>query len=221
VTTVAFDVNETLLDLRALRDPFVAAFGDASPMGEWFARLLHASVVANQVGAYHPFGELAGVALDGVAHRRGVVLSAAERTAIVGGLLHLPPHSDVVPGLERLRAAGSRVVALTNGSPEAVAAQLSNGGIRHLFDEALSVEPSGKFKPDPAPYGMAAAHLGVDPGKLWMVAAHDWDIAGAKHAGWRGAYVARGGLPYSPLLPAADVAAPDLGGVVDAILASA
>ncbi len=217
--TVVFDVNETLLDLRALRAPFAAAFGDASPMGEWFARLLHASVVANQIGSYHPFGTLAGTALDGVAHRRGVTLTEKQRAAIVGGLSHLPPHDDVVPGLERLRDAGRRVVALTNGSPDAVEAQLTNAGIRHLFDEALSVEPSGKFKPDPAPYDMAARHLDRAPHELWMIAAHDWDIAGAKRAGWNGAYLARGGLPYSPLLPAPDVIEPDLGSVVEAVLA--
>jgi phosphoserine phosphatase len=40
---LVFDVNETLLDLAALRDPFTRAFGGAAPLGEWFARLLHGS----------------------------------------------------------------------------------------------------------------------------------------------------------------------------------
>ncbi len=33
-SVLVFDVNDTLLDLAALRVPFARAFGDASPMGE-------------------------------------------------------------------------------------------------------------------------------------------------------------------------------------------
>jgi hypothetical protein len=31
---LVFDVNETLLDLTALRNPFTRAFGEAAPLGE-------------------------------------------------------------------------------------------------------------------------------------------------------------------------------------------
>jgi hypothetical protein len=43
---LVFDVNETLLDLAALRGPFARAFGDTAPMSEWFVRLLHGSLVS-------------------------------------------------------------------------------------------------------------------------------------------------------------------------------
>src|SRR5207237_164529 len=37
MTVLAFDVNETLLDLRALDAPFTAAFGDAALRPQWVA----------------------------------------------------------------------------------------------------------------------------------------------------------------------------------------
>jgi hypothetical protein len=46
VARVIFDVIETLLDLRPLEEPFVRVLGDPAPLGEWFARLLHGSLVA-------------------------------------------------------------------------------------------------------------------------------------------------------------------------------
>jgi 2-haloacid dehalogenase len=55
---LVFDVNETLLDLATLHPAFVDALGSADAMGEWFARLLHGSLVANHSGRYRPFGEI-------------------------------------------------------------------------------------------------------------------------------------------------------------------
>jgi hypothetical protein len=37
---LAFDVNETLLDLRALDPLFATTFGDASMRAQWFAQML-------------------------------------------------------------------------------------------------------------------------------------------------------------------------------------
>ena len=45
--------------------------------------------------------------------------------------------------------------------------------------------------------------LGADPGQIMMVAAHSFDILGARACGFRGAFVNRYQLPYedSPLQP--------------------
>ena len=69
-STLIFDVNETLLDLSALRPAFVEAMGSAETMGEWFARMLHGSLVANHTNAYRPFGMIGVEALLMVAAKR-------------------------------------------------------------------------------------------------------------------------------------------------------
>jgi hypothetical protein len=45
------DVNERLLDLRSFREPFARAFGATTSLSEWFARLLHGSLVATVMDA--------------------------------------------------------------------------------------------------------------------------------------------------------------------------
>jgi 2-haloacid dehalogenase len=42
---IAFDVNETLLDLRALDDPFERVFGTAALRPQWFAPMLQLAFV--------------------------------------------------------------------------------------------------------------------------------------------------------------------------------
>jgi 2-haloacid dehalogenase len=214
---LVFDVNETLLDLAALRDPFARAFGDAAPMGEWFARLLHGSLVATVTDSYEDFASIGRRALDAVASRRGRELRKAERDAILGTMLELPAHPEVPDALSRLRSAGFPLATLTNSSPEMARAQLAHAGILEPFDQVLSVEQVRRYKPAPEPYHMAAQRLGVGPSEMRMVAAHDWDVWGAMQAGCAAAYVARTAVPFVLGRPP-DITGPDLSALADAIL---
>ncbi len=214
---IVFDVNETLLDLGALREPFARAFGDAAPLGEWFARLLHASLVATLTDTYEDFGTLGRRALDALAVRRGMELSGQQSEEILGTMRRLPAHPEVPEALAKLRSTGFPIAALTN-SPGAMArAQLEHAGLIHLFDHVLSVDEVRGFKPAPEPYRMAAERLGLTPAGIRMVAAHDWDVWGATRAGCAAAYVARSSAPFTVGEPPGIVGT-DLAEVVDAIL---
>ena len=107
------------LDLAALPDPFVRAFGDDASLGEWFARLLHGSLVATVTDSYEDFASIGRRALDAVAARRGGELEPTERDAILAAMLELPAHPDVPEALSRLRSAGFLLATLTNSSFEA------------------------------------------------------------------------------------------------------
>ncbi|HET8525348.1 MAG TPA: haloacid dehalogenase type II [Actinomycetota bacterium] len=214
---LVFDVNETLLDLAALRAPFARAFGDAAPLGEWFARLLHASLVATLTDSYEDFASIGRRALEAGAARRGLDLPDADRDAILGTMRRLPAHPDVPDALERLHSAGFPLATLTNSSGGLVRAQLEHAGILELFDQVLSVEDVRRYKPAPEPYHMAAERLGVPPSEMRMVAAHDWDVWGAMRAGCAAAYVSRTEVPFVLGRPP-DLVGPDLSAVADAIL---
>jgi 2-haloacid dehalogenase len=215
---LVFDVNETLLDLAALRDPFARAFGGAAPLGEWFARPLHASLAATLTDSYEDFASIGRRALEAAAARRGVDLPDADRDAILGTMRRLPAHPDVPDALERLRSAGFPLATPTNSSGDLVRAQLEHVGLLELFDRVLSVEEVRRYKPAPEPYLRAAERLGVPPSAMRMVAAHDWDVCGAIRAGCAAAYVARTDVPFVLGRPP-DLAGPDLSAVADAILA--
>ena len=201
-----FDVNETLLDLAALDPAFERAFGDAGARRSWFATLKELFLTQAVVGRYDDFAALARAALDVEAARRPAglrpaPLADADRDAVLDGLKALPAHPEVDTALGRLAGAGWRLVALTNGTPEAVARQLDHAGIAGRFEAALSVDAVGRYKPAPEPYRWACEHVGVAPADAWMVAAHAWDLAGARSVGLRTAFVARGaGWPsvYAP-----------------------
>ena len=55
----------------------------------------------------------------------------------------------------------------------------------------MSAEMAGHYKPDREVYLTLTALLAVHPDEVLMVACHNWDLAGAKAAGLRTAFVER------------------------------
>ncbi len=216
---LVFDVNETLLDLGALDPHFARVFGDAAARREWFATMLQSALLLTVTGPYFDFGSHFRAALALTAERRGVTVSEADEKAILGEVRKLPAHPEVRESLTRLRNAGFRVAALTNSTGQVEEAQLANAGIRDLFDQALSADDAKRLKPAPEAYAAAARKLGVPLDRIRLVAAHAWDVAGAMRAGAAGAFVARPGALWNPLLEKPDVWGKDLREVADQIIA--
>ena len=216
---VVFDVNETLLDLTPLRIDFEDVFGTAEPLGEWFARLLHGSLVSNHLGDYRAFGVIGVEALLQVAEGHGVDLDEATATEVVTRLAILPAHLDVIPALERLLDAGFRTAALTNSSTKAANVQIENAGLHTFIQRVVSVEEVGRFKPDPSTYRHAAQVMDVQIGNSMLVSAHDWDVAGALQAGAGAAFIRRPRLMWSLPRPMPDVTGTDLTEIADQLIA--
>lgn len=205
-----FDVNETLLDLSALDEPFARVFGDASVRSAWFAQMLQLGFVGTITSQYVDFTTAQRAALEMLARRRGVTLAPSDADEVIDTMAHLPAHADVPEALERLTAAGFRVAALTNSVGRVAEAQLSNAGIRAWFEAVFSADDVRQLKPAPEPYRMAARGMGCDIADTCLIAAHAWDVAGALAAGCQAAFIARPGAIPSPLGRSPDIVASDL-----------
>jgi 2-haloacid dehalogenase len=216
--TILFDINETVLDLSSLKPRFKAALGDESVTATWFSMLLHTSTVCALTDTRTDFATLAGAMLDAIAARRGVDLPEKQRAGILSSFARLPPYADISPALTALRNAGYRTVAFTNSSLDLVTTQIHNAGLAECFDDIISVEETGSFKPDPRVYAFAANRTGRSIGALRLVATHDWDTHGALSAGMHAAYIDRTGAPYHPLYLRPDVVATTMGDVAERII---
>lgn len=214
-----FDLNETLLDLEAMTPLFAQRFGDGTVLHEWFAQMLQLAFVSTITNSYSTFARLGDAALEMVADRRGVVLSADERAHIVGAMRELPAHEDARDALQRLQSAGIRLAALTNSTREVAEAQLTYAGLRTCFELVLSADTVRRLKPAPEPYHMAAERLAISISQVRLVAAHAWDVAGALRAGCAAAFVARAGKVLDPLALRPDIIGKDLREVAEKIVA--
>ena len=100
----------------------------------------------------------------------------------------LEPWPDVEPGLQRLR--GRYLLApFSNGNVALLDDLSARAGL--VWDLVLSAETLGHFKPHPEAYREAIGRLGLEPGQVMMVAAHNGDLDGARAQGFRTAFVYR------------------------------
>lgn len=215
---LAFDVNETLLDLKALDTAFEDLFGSAAPRGPWFAQMLQLSFVGGITGFYVDFTTAQRAALQMIAERQGVSLSEQQIDATVALMTSLPPHPDVPEALGRLAATDLHLVALTNSVQDVAEQQLRNAGVRDLFAKVMSADAVRRLKPAPEPYLAVAAAFDVHPGDVRLIAAHSWDVTGALHAGCKAAFLRRPGAVLSPVGPQPDLVAGTLTDLADLIV---
>jgi 2-haloacid dehalogenase len=143
-------------------------------------------------------GELPWQNLDAL-HRRsldelldeweiGSAFDEAARAELVRSWHRLPSWPDAAGGLARLRDRYT-LAAVSNGG----FALLTNlvKAERLPFDCIISAELARRYKPDPEVYLTVAGLLDAEPAEVLMVAAHVWDLAGARAAGLHTAFVER------------------------------
>lgn len=200
---IFFDVNETLLDLTAMKTNVLEVLGNNPDLLKlWFTTMLQYSLVTTVTQSYNDFGAIGAAALVMVAANKGISLTQKEaEEIIIPPLRSLPPHPDVIAALQKLKQHNYTLVTLTNSSQKGVTTQLENAGLTQYFDERLSIDSIGKFKPHYDTYAWASRKMKVQPENSMLVAAHGWDIAGALAAGWQAAFVARSGAQLYPLAP--------------------
>jgi 2-haloacid dehalogenase len=220
MTVIAFDVNETLLDLRALDPLFAEVFGDPALRPQWFAQMLQLSFVGGLTGEYVDFTTAQHAALRMLASRTRTPLADEQAASIVDAMSALPPHPEVPAALARLRATEVTMVALTNSVQPVAEAQLARAGLSDLFDAVISADSVRRLKPAPEPYRAVAQRFAVGISAVRLVAAHAWDVSGALAAGCRAALVTRPGVVASPLGAQPDITGPSLTEVVDQIVAA-
>ena len=178
-----FDVFGTCVDWRS------------SVMRECEARGLPASLADAWRGRYQPqletvrSGARPWTTLD-VLHREALVglVNVDDPEELTRVWHRLDPWPDTVEGLSRLKR--KYVIAPCSNGHIALLVNLAKyAGLP--WDAILGAEIAHAYKPQPAAYLGSVAALGLEPGEVMMVAAHNADLAAAAACGLRTAFVPR------------------------------
>ena len=159
---LAFDVNESMLDIQHLGPLFKRLFGDEKFVNELYAKFVLDSEGMDPAGSpYVPFFDLSQAMLKMMGSIRSVSIRQADIDELETLSAAMPAHPDVPAGLKQLKDAGFRLVTLTNSSSNAQVKQLRNAGIDGFFERKLSVDGVRRYKPAQQVYHMAAEELNV------------------------------------------------------------
>ena len=198
VKAILFDVFGTTVDWRSSIIAELEKFGDDSGLSaDWPAmadrwragfRELQGRIARGERD-WITMDQIHREVLDGLLLDLGATDSHEERVSHLNRAWHrLKPWPDTVEGLTLMKR-DHIIGTLSNGNLSLLASLAKHGGLP--WDCVLSTAMFGTYKPNPEVYLGAVRMLDAEPGDVMMVAAHAYDVDGARNACLRTAYVFR------------------------------
>ena len=198
---VLFDAYGTLFDVysvSALAEQLFPGFGERLSL-LWRDKQIEYSRLRSMSARYRPFWEITCDALRFAGARLGLSLDTGREQQLMAQYRHLDPFPENRDVLAALAQRGVRSGILSNGDPDMLWAAVSHAGFATWLDPVLSVQPTGRFKTDPATYALGTTALGLDARDILFVSSNGWDAIGATWFGYTTLWVNRGGLPLEQL----------------------
>jgi 2-haloacid dehalogenase len=206
VRACVFDAYGTLFDVHSAVGRHRARLGDRADAVStlWRVKQLEYTWLRTIMDRYVDFWQVTADALD-YAMQAHAVDDEALRGDLLGAYLALDCYPEVPQVLDALRDAGLQTAILSNGSPMMLDAAVDGAGLGGLFDEVISVDSLGVYKPAMAVYQLVLDRLGVGRGQVSFQSSNAWDAAGAATFGFKVAWCNRFGQAPERLPDAAQV----------------
>jgi len=205
LSTIVFDAYGTLFDVHAAIARHRAAAGAESDRFSeiWRTKQLEYTWTLTLAGRYVDFWTLTERALD-FALARVPSVNRALRGKLLEAYLTLDAFPDARAALARLKAEGTRLAILSNGTSRMLASAVEAAGIGALLDAVLSVDTVRRYKPRPEVYALVTDALAVPAAEVAFASSNRWDVMGAVSFGFVAFWINRSRLPneyeeFSPL----------------------
>jgi 2-haloacid dehalogenase len=204
VKACVFDAYGTLFDFAS------AARRCGDELGEnidklsalWRDKQLQYTWLRATQGNHADFWQVTGDALDFTLETMGIA-NAKLRERLMQLYLTLETFPDVHDVIATLKKTGLKLAILSNGSPKMLEPLIKAAKLDGLFDEVLSVEDAGVYKPHPKVYQLAVDRLGTPASAISFQSSNAWDAYAASAFGMQVVWCNRYGqrrerLPGNP-----------------------
>lgn len=203
IKVLAFDQYGTVVDMQKDLTEKVTPFlenkgwsGEAHRFVTWWRRTHFENSMIDALcdQGHTPYRQIGHRAVSHVMDRAGITYSQDDVAWLVSQIETLSPFPDVIDALQRLRDSGYRLAILSNGDRDMLEAAKPHIGFS--FDETISVQEAGYFKPHWKTYAKAEEILREERTSILFVANHAFDCIGAKSFGMRTAFIDRRKRPF-------------------------
>jgi 2-haloacid dehalogenase len=103
----------------------------------------------------------------------------------------LIPYPEVKECLNGLKSKKIKIAILSNGTPDLLKKLVENNNIQNYFDDIMSVENVGVYKPDSKVYEMPIKKYSCKPENLCFLSSNTWDVSGGGIFGYNAVWVNR------------------------------
>ena len=208
IEALVFDAYGTLYDVHSVyarTEELCPGKGDLITQ-IWRLKQLEYTWLQTSLQDYRDFTFLTHASLEFALRTVGIEPSESITKPLFDKYLDLDPYPEAKDALGKLKSLGGyKLAILSNGSSAMLSALVKNSGLDAFLDATISVDGARKFKPHPECYALVEKVLGLKNDEVLFVSSNSFDVTGAKHFGFKVAWIRRGGgagVPVDPILPA-------------------
>ena len=191
IKLVIFDVNETMFSLDSIATKFETLGLPNLSASLWFSNILKEGFANSSIGNFQTFKKIANNELKRIFLKFKIKYHNCYSSIIFDEFSKLKAHKDIIDSIRLLENKKLKMVTLTNGSKDNTLKLLKNSGLQSYISRCFSINELRTWKPDKKTYIYVCKEMNVPPSKTLMIAAHAWDVNGAKKAGLKTGYITR------------------------------
>ena len=111
----------------------------------------------------------------------------------------LNSYPELVMCLKNLKEKDVKTCILSNGSPSLLNELTAHAKVQDLFDDLISIEEVGIYKPHPKVYELVTKKFDCKPEEVCFLSSNTWDIVGGGIFGYQSIWVDRFGKTFDKL----------------------
>ena len=182
-----FDVNQTIFNFSEIKKRFKEKKINPLLVDQWFINTLKEGFASSTPEKFLSFSKIAKEEL------KKLIINKKKNPQtlkfLFDGFKSLTANNDIKDSFKILKKHNIKIATLTNGPKKNSINLLKKNKLIELVNYQFSIEDIKIWKPNPEPYLFVSDKLNYNPNEIIMVAAHGWDINGAKNVGMKTGYI--------------------------------
>jgi len=191
IEACVFDAYGTLFDVNSAAAKCKKKLGNRweSFANAWRTTQLEYTWLRSLMKRHKNFWEITEDSLDHTMET--FKIKQGMRNELLNLYKELSPYPEVKECLEGLKAKKIKIAILSNGTPDLLKGLVESNNIQNYFDDIMSIESVGIYKPDSKVYEMPIKKYDCKPENICFMSSNTWDISGGGVFGYNAVWVNR------------------------------
>ena len=191
IKACVFDAYGTLFDVNSAAAKCKKKLGNRweSFANAWRTTQLEYTWLRSLMKKHKNFWEITEDSLDHTMET--FKIKKGMRNELLNLYKELNPYPEVKDCLEGLKSKKIKITILSNGTPDLLKGLVESNNIQNYFDDILSIETVGIYKPDSRVYDMPIKKYNCKPENICFMSSNTWDVSGGGVFGFNAVWVNR------------------------------
>ena len=191
IKACVFDAYGTLFDVNSAAAKYKERLGSRWEgfANAWRTTQLEYTWLRSLMKRHKNFWEITEDSLDHTMET--FKIKQGMRNELLNLYKELSPYPEVKECLEGLKSKKIKIAILSNGTPDLLKGLVESNNIQNYFDDILSIETVGIYKPDSKVYDMPIKKYDCKPENICFMSSNTWDVSGGGVFGFNAVWVNR------------------------------